>query len=381
MRRLAPIRWLRQRPFFADALLATLFSVPLLAGGIAAERAAGEVVVALGCTVPLAWRRRYPVPVLVAAGAGTLLAELAFDESVTGFAVAVALYSTAAHAPRRQSLWCLALVLTGVPVDALLEQGPVLPIIVGNGIAFAAAWLLGDNRRSRRAYLAQLEERAVRAEAEREEMALRAVAEERTRIARELHDVVAHSMSVMVVQAGAARRLVETRPDDVKEALSTIEQTGRSALDEMRRLLGILRQAGDDSTTRTPQPGITDIGTLVTSVREAGLPVDLTIEGDPRPLAPGLDLSAYRIVQEALTNTLKHAGPATAQVRLCYGDDELEVRVMDDGRGPAADRSDGAGHGLVGMRERVAVFGGELWAGARGGGGFEVRARLPLEDR
>jgi signal transduction histidine kinase len=187
----------------------------------------------------------------------------------------------------------------------------------------------------------------------------------------------------MVVQAGAARRLVETNPAVVTEALTTIEQTGRSALDEMRRLLGVLRnvEGSDGAADRAPQPGIGNVVDLVASVQEAGLPVELHVEGDVHSLAPGLDLSAYRIVQEALTNVLKHAGPTTAEVRLCYGERDLEVRITDEGRGSAADHTKSTGHGLVGMRERVSVFGGELIAGPRSGGGFEVRARLPLDSR
>ena len=227
-----------------------------------------------------------------------------------------------------------------------------------------------------------LEERAVLAEAGREEEARRAVTAERTRIARELHDVVAHSVSVMVVQAGAARRVLDKEPDRASEAMASIESTGRQSLNELRRLLGMLREADGTATGRVPQPSIEHVDVLLAQTRDAGLPVTFEVEGEPRSLAPGVDLSAYRIVQEALTNAIKHAGPAHAEVRLCYGTDTLELVVSDDGRGADCDEVEGngtSGHGIVGMRERVSLFGGDLQVGNRPGGGFTVRATLPLE--
>jgi signal transduction histidine kinase len=210
------------------------------------------------------------------------------------------------------------------------------------------------------------------AERERDLAAREAVVEERARIARELHDVIAHNVSMMVVQAGGERRLAGGSTRDV---LETIEQIGRSALTEMRRLVGMLRTEGDEPLA--PQPGLDDVPRLVTQVREAGLPVELEIEGERRELPLGIELSAYRIVQEALTNALKHAGNAQARVRISYGADSLELEIVDDGAGPAAEAS-GAGHGLVGMRERVALYGGRLDARRRESGGFAVRALLPI---
>jgi len=207
-----------------------------------------------------------------------------------------------------------------------------------------------------------------------EESAKRAVEDERARISRELHDVVAHSVSVMTVQASAVRRLLTPEQEREREALRVVEETGRQALTEMRRLLGILREEGV-SADRAPQPGIATIGTLVDHVREAGLPVVLTVEGEPVTLPPGVDLSAYRIVQEALTNALRHAGPAHAWVAVRYGGDDVEIEVANDGR---SDGESGGGHGLVGMRERVALCGGELRAGPRQGGGYSIFARLPV---
>jgi signal transduction histidine kinase len=221
-----------------------------------------------------------------------------------------------------------------------------------------------------------LADRAALLEREREERARAAVAEERARIARELHDVVAHSVSVMVVQAGAERLALGDERDDTREVLSTIEQTGRQTLAEMRRLLGMLRRS-DDEIELAPQPSMEHVAKLVDQVREAGLPVTLAVEGEPVGLPPGIDLSAYRIVQEALTNALKHAGPASARVTVRYGRDDLDLEIVDDGAGVA--NGDGGGHGLIGMRERVTLFGGNLAAGGRSGGGYAVRARLPLE--
>jgi signal transduction histidine kinase len=240
------------------------------------------------------------------------------------------------------------------------------------------AWLIGFAFHERNRRTAELEERAARLERERETEARAAVAEERARIAREMHDVVAHSLSVMVVQAEAAEAMLESDPERARRPLEAVQETGRSALGELRRMLGVLREMAEEGPALAPQPGLAGLDALVEQVREAGLPVTLRVEGEARALPPGIDLSAYRIVQEGLTNALKHAGPARAEVLISYGDDELALRVSDDGRGhdPA---SDGAGHGLVGMRERVALYGGTLEAGPLPGGGFALTARLPLE--
>ncbi|MGZ4202188.1 MAG: sensor histidine kinase [Thermoleophilaceae bacterium] len=214
-------------------------------------------------------------------------------------------------------------------------------------------------------------------EREHELRAHEAVAEERARIARELHDLVAHNVSVMVVQAGAERHALPDDQASTREALTSIEQAGRQALAEARRLLGVLRRNGEHEELE-PQPSLEHIDVLVDQVQRAGLPVKLEIEGEPLPLPAGLDLCGYRIVQEGLTNALKHAGPAHAEVVLRYRPQALEVEVRDDGQGAAEPAADGAGHGLIGMRERVALYGGSLAIGPREGGGFEVRARLPL---
>jgi signal transduction histidine kinase len=219
------------------------------------------------------------------------------------------------------------------------------------------------------------ERRAEIAERERDLVAREAVVEERARIARELHDVIAHHVSMIVLQAGAERRVLDGANASTREVLETVERTGRSALTEMRRLLGMLR--ADTNEPLTPQPRLTDLPILVDQLRAAGLPVDLRVEGDPRELPVGIELSAYRIVQEALTNALKHAGKATASVNIRYGSDSLELEIADDGAEGSTPVASG-GHGLLGMRQRVALYGGRLDAGRRPGGGFAVRVLLPI---
>jgi signal transduction histidine kinase len=222
------------------------------------------------------------------------------------------------------------------------------------------------------------DELQVKLEAARTAAAQRAVAEERARIARELHDVIAHSVSVMTVQAGAVRRLLQPGQERERLALEAIESTGREALTEMRRLVGLLRRQGT-MPDFAPQPSMRAVDLLVGTVREAGLPVELAVEGEPRELAPGVDLAAYRVIQEALTNALKYAGPARAWVTVRWREDEIEVEIANDGRSETA--GDGTGHGLVGLRERVALVGGAIDSGPRPGGGFVVTARLPHRGR
>jgi signal transduction histidine kinase len=252
------------------------------------------------------------------------------------------------------------------------------------GSLVLAAWLLGDSVRWRRGFYQALEERATRLERERDAQAQVAAAAERARIARELHDVVAHNVSVMVVQADGAAYAMDASPQRAREALGAISGTGRRALAELRSLLGVLRDSADPGAALAPQPGLEQLEELVREARAAGLPVSLSIEGAPRAVPQGEALAAYRVVQESLTNTRKHAGPgATARVRLRYGEEHLVISVTDDGRGASATRNDGLagpGHGLAGMRERVELYGGSVRSGPRAGGGYEVVARLPLDD-
>jgi signal transduction histidine kinase len=245
---------------------------------------------------------------------------------------------------------------------------------------FGAMFFLGGRAvRSRSRLTAELHEAALRATEEREAAAARAMAEERRRIAREMHDVVAHSVSMMVIQAGGARRILERDPPRAEAAGALIEKTGREALREMRTLLGVLH-ADDEHADYAPQPSLRDIEALVERARAAGLPVELTVEGRRRDLPAGIDLAAYRVVQEALTNVVKHGGGAETEVRVRYQADAVEVTVADRGGGTMTARLEGSGHGLAGMRERVRVYGGELHAGRVRGGGFEVRALLPVQS-
>ncbi|MFD4607990.1 MULTISPECIES: sensor histidine kinase [unclassified Streptomyces] len=343
--------------------------------------------------VVVALRRRMPEKMLVLAGAaGAAQLVLDAETMVADFAILVIIYTVAAIGAR----WASRFALAGGLCAATLAQirwpqhdasalGNVA-ITVFQTVPFALAWVLGDSVRTRRAYFAQLEERAARLEKEREAQAKVAVAAERARIARELHDVVAHNVSVMVVQADGAAYVLDAAPDQAKKALETISSTGRQALAEMRRLLGVLRTGEhQEGGEYVPQPDVGQIEDLVEQCRGSGLPVDFRIEGTPRPLPSGVELTAYRIVQEALTNTRKHGGPnAGASVRLVYFDDGLGLLVEDDGKGAPHELyeeggADGRGHGLIGMRERIGMVGGTLDAGPRPGGGFRISALLPLK--
>ncbi|GAA2089803.1 sensor histidine kinase [Actinomadura alba] len=347
-----------------------------------------NVVIVVASIAVLTLRQRYPLTVLACVLAGEIALTVLDYPPAAGdiLAFLIAVYTVAAHRGLAHSalggviaLAAFFFMISHINEVTLAEQITNVALLIG-------VWWLGRGLRLRRAYLAELEHRAMRLERARGTDARAARVEERSRIARELHDVVAHHVSVMTVQAGAARRILDKDPERTREALSTIEEVGRTALSEMRRIVGVLRTERDAEPSGrelAPQPGVHDIGGLVDQVRETGLSVQLWIEGELRPLSPGVDLAAFRLVQEALTNTLKHAGPqARAWVRLNYGDRQLTVDIEDDGRGVAAalgDNGDRPGHGLVGMYERVALYGGELRIGPRKGGGFEVRARFPLE--
>jgi signal transduction histidine kinase len=329
-------------------------------------------------TLSLAWRRRAPLAVLAVALATSVLASFTevLDAATTpAVALVVAVYSVGAHTSRLQvavgGLGAVALIAVNVAEQFSLGDLVLIAMILGG------AWVAGRAMRYRREREHVLERFTVDLEREREEKARAAVAEERVRIARELHDIVAHAISVIVLQARGGRRSLTTDPDETRETLDMIEATGSEALAEMRRLLGMLR-SDDEEIALAPQPSLRYLDTLAAQVREAGLPVDLSVEGEPIELPPGVDLSAYRIVQEALTNALKHAGPATARVVVRYHENDLELEIADTGLGSGA--SDGDGHGLAGMRERVSLYGGKIEAGPGTGGGFAVTARLPLDS-
>jgi signal transduction histidine kinase len=333
-------------------------------------------------------RRSRPVAVLaveVAAMAPVLLhdpAPVRHDSVSEVLPGLVALYSAGAYATGRAlvaaGLIALAAGLLRSYEDAGADAVEDLVSLTFFGGIFGGTWVAGVVVGRHRARTRRAETRAGRAEAERERRARQAVAEERTRIARELHDVVAHAISVIVLQAKGGRRMLDIKPDQTRQALDTIVESSEQALTEMRRLLGMLRRS-DDEIAMAPLPSLRHLDLLAEQVSGAGLPVELRVEGEPVPLPPGVDLSAYRIVQEALTNALKHAGPARARVVVRYGTRELELEIADDGRGPAATNVSGSGHGLVGMRERAALFGGHIEGAEQPGGGFTVRATLPLE--
>ncbi|MDI2128006.1 sensor histidine kinase [Yinghuangia seranimata] len=396
--------WLRARPLLVDtawaALLLALSLLEILTDTLPGNRAVMAGILAVLCCA-VALRRTVPVFVLFltfAAGVVQLAADI--EPGIMDFAMPVVVYAAAAYAPR----WASRLALAGcfiAPTAASARWLDLPNTTVTHTIIlfllltgpFVIAWVLGDSMRTRRAYYAELEDRAARLERERDAQAQVAAAAERARIARELHDVVAHNVSVMVVQADGAAYAIDGDPQRARRALATISSTGREALAEMRRLLGVLRSA-NETQGLVPQPGVDQLEDLLAQVRGAGLPVELRVDGVPVELSQGVALAAYRIVQEALTNTRKHGGPdVTATVRLHYGDDNVELEIRDDGRGADA-AGDGMGHGLVGMRERVAMFGGTLNAGpcpeegseatsnmgggGRRAGGYQVVVTLPL---
>ncbi|HET6856858.1 MAG TPA: sensor histidine kinase [Streptomyces sp.] len=357
-------------------------------------RIAAVAVITLLCAV-VALRRRAPEKMLLLTIAlGIVQLVLDVEVNPADWAMIVIVYTIAASdGPRWASRLALFSGLSAATLAQLRwpadKDDTIVPAIffaVVLTLPFALAWVLGDSMRTRRAYFAELEERAARLEKEREAQSKVAVAAERARIARELHDVVAHNVSVMVVQADGAAYVMDASPAQAKQALETISTTGRQALAEMRRLLGVLRTGEQrESGEYVPQPDVEQIEDLVEQVRSAGLTVDFKVEGTSRPLPSGVELTAYRIVQEALTNARKHGGPDVgASVRLVYFDDGLGLLVEDDGRGASHELyedggADGRGHGLIGMRERVGMVGGTLDAGPRPGGGFRISALLPLK--
>lgn len=333
--------------------------------------------------LPLLWRRSHPsLVLLLVGGAFGARVLLGFSPGIAGFGLLVAMYSVAAYEVRARRLIFLVVAglgfVTGFVVFGVTGNPRSFAITVPS-LFFVAAWLIGDYLRTRRAYVAQLEERAARLERERDQDRRLAADEERTRIARELHDVVAHDVSVIAIQAGAARAVQTSKPEAAAQALGLIETTARGTLIELNRLLGVLRGGNGATPDRSPQPGIGQLSGLVEELRAAGLEVDARVEGKAEPLSPALDLSAYRILQEATTNVLKHARARRVDIRVRYSETTLALDIRDDGAGDGGDPASSSGHGLIGMRERVALFGGKLHAGRNRAGGFSVHARLPLE--
>jgi signal transduction histidine kinase len=359
-------------PLVWDSLLAALVASIVGATVSSQDGVHGLVawVLVLVASAPLAVRRRAPLPVLGVVSGATIVFALVGNGGAGDTALALAIYTVAAHEPwRRVATFGIPIAVVGALASQLAAQKHRnwIEVVVGLTIAVGLPVLIGRIVFDRRRRLVL----------DRESAAREAVTLERTRIARELHDVVAHSMSVMIVQAGAARTVVDRDPKAAHDAIAQVEETGRAGLAEMRRLIGVLTDDGQAGST-APMPGLAQLDPLLDTVRSAGLPVEVVRSGTARDLPAGADLAAYRVIQESLTNALKHAGPASARVELEYAPDRLTIEVVDDGRGPAAEPA--VGHGLIGMRERVGVFGGILRTSARPGGGFVVHAEIPVEE-
>ncbi|NYE40366.1 sensor histidine kinase [Streptomyces fulvorobeus] len=398
-------RWLCGHPLAFDAGLALAVLVCMVCASLADPNHGADgpsfgtrtpeplsVVLMVLCAAVLVLRRRRPMGVLAATGALSAAEFVVTDPPApVVMSAVIALYTVASHTDR-PTTWRVGLLTMTVLTAAAMFFGSApwysqenLGVFAWTGMAGAA----GDAVRSRRAFVDAIRERAERAERTREEEARRRVAEERLRIARDLHDVVAHHIALVNVQAGVAAHVMDKRPDQAKEALAHVRDASRSALNELRATVGLLRQSGDPEAPTEPAPGLAVLGELVRTFRNAGLPVDVacTDPGDPLPAA--VDLAAYRVIQEALTNVRKHAGAgAKAEVSVVRVGATVEITVLDNGggrseEGPAARSGDGdgGGHGLIGMRERVTAFGGTLTAGPRYGGGFRVHAILPVMTR
>jgi signal transduction histidine kinase len=370
----------RLRPsLLVDLAPALALAIVTLAAG-RFDRGSLEAATILLVVFPLAARRFWPLPVmfLVAFGA---VATATHSESawIQIAAVALASYSVGERAEDRFQSALIVLGVAAAMTGAFLAQAgdPFLSVVLPF-VILVPSWLIGDSLRGRRLEASARSEAAERAMREREARATASASEERRHVARELHDVVAHTVSVMLIQAGAARQVVRTSPDRAEESLLAVEATGREAMAELRSLLGVLNEAGEGAGL-APQPGVDQLVALVDRIRQAGLPTDLEIDGEARSLPASLDVTVYRIVQEALTNALRYAERARTLVHLTYESAQVRVEILDDGPTPTSDAPESSGRGVVGMHERASQVGGRLEAGPRLGGGYAVRAWLPLE--
>jgi signal transduction histidine kinase len=378
----------RTNPWVLDAFLATVFLVIVIVGHFAAGGNAGakyrdanawSVLLSIAVAVPYYWRRHAPLAVLLVSELSVVL--LTTGDYQTGAAPTVLLvgvYTVAAWCNLRDRVIGAAAVVAGLTVVGIVGiPGGNGAGLVFNVLLFAAAYLVGSTMRNRRLYGEQLEQRAIALERERDDETKRAVTEERLRIAQELHDVVAHSMGVIAVQAGVGAHVIDADPDEAKKSLDAISHTSRSTLAEIRRMLGVLRD--DQGASYAPAPGLADLDRLIRDLAAVGLDAEVRSEGTRTELPPGVDFTAYRIVQEALTNVLKHAGRARATINIGYEENAVRLEILDDGRGVNGQSAPG-GHGLMGMRERVSVYGGSFDAGPGVGGGFRVAVRLPYGE-
>lgn len=377
-----------QRIDIAIAFLLLLLTFPHLVsgGGPHFGRGGSFLALALGAALPIAIRRRAPMLALAIATVSISIATAVGQSFAPDPLIGVPVYQVASVRERRESVPALAicggalLIASSIGAINFPREGQASFSV----LLAIAAWFVGDSVRVRRAYTAGLAEQAAQRGREELERAQRGLAEERLRIARELHDVVAHSLSVIAVQSAVGRHVIDEQPEQAKHALDAVEDTSRAALVELRRMLGVLRRVDGDGPDLTPAPGVVDLRALVDQIESTGVPVQLVIDEQVvRDLSPSVELTVYRIVQEALTNVVKHAGPARARVELRRERGELVVEVSDDGVGlpvnyPGTMEPEPGHHGIVGMRERVALFHGTLAAGPRQGGGFRVLARLPV---
>jgi signal transduction histidine kinase len=382
----------RTNPWIVDGAIAVVFVVFGLISAAGRGTVPGadyqpgdvwSVLLVLAATVPFAFRRHAPLAVLLVSGvAVTLLVGLGYNQGLTPVFLFVAAATVGSLCSLRTTV--IGAIAVGVLLTVLVAidaPGFDAGSFLSNAALYATMFMFGVILRTRRQRVAALEERARAMEREKEEEARRAVADERLHIARELHDVVAHSMGVIAVQASVGEHVIDGNPQEAKRALHAISDVSRSTLGEIRRMLGALRETDEESASYSPAPGLEELDRLVRELDGAGVPVEVSYEGTRTELPRGVDLTAYRIVQEALTNVLKHAGRARARVQVRYEPGALGLEIVDDGRGVnGRSEASGDGHGLVGMRERVAVYGGTLEAGPRPGGGFRVAVRLPYGD-
>jgi signal transduction histidine kinase len=363
--------WLGRRPLLADLVLVSVLLVLTIVAASRTDHVALAATLGTIETLPLLFRRQRPALALASVTAVALAMSLLGIWGVP-LALGVALYTVATGQPARAHRLLALASIASIGIVLLVGSGLEFGAAAARIVFLVAAWLLGESVGSRRAYVREIEEKAERLEREQAAESRRAAAEEQARIARELHDVIAHALSVIVVQAGAADDVFEVDPKLARGPIRAIDGAARAALADLRRVLGVLQS----DTEYAPQPGVARLDELVEQVRATGLRVALQIEGQPRPLPAAVDLSAFRIVQEALTNVLKHAEAERARVLIRYGDD-LVVEVADDGHGPVNGTT---GNGLIGMRERAALLGGTVTAGAASGGGYRIRASLPTGD-
>jgi signal transduction histidine kinase len=378
------MRWWRTADAALAAVLFGIMTAELAARPVEAGEQASRPIaylLALLITAPIAVHRRVPVVAVVVSGAAIAAYGAGHFVAFPGYAAFGLVFVISLHCGRGRGVFAYGIVAAALGTAIALQAGPtVTPSTwISTALALTVAWLAGDNLRVRADRMAALRARADRLERERENRDRQAVADERLRIARELHDVVAHSMSVIAVQAGVANHVIDSRPELARTALATVETTARAALVEMRRLLGVLRRPDEPEGSLSPAPGLADVPGLIAQFAEAGLAVEVSMVGTAVQVPDGVDLSAYRIAQEGLTNVLRHGGPK-AWLTIGHRPGWMRVAVADDGR-PGRSDTPAGGHGLIGMRERVALFGGTLTAGPRAdGGGFELVATLPYGE-